>query len=444
MRRPSPRGPSCESSFRIKEVARTGLLHCPIRSGMIAAAALDGRGRAFCVLSKIIISYRRADADVFAGRVRDRIASSYGEDSVFIDVDNIPFGKDFRFHIQEVMAKANAVLVIIGPKWLGLGRAGHSRIMDATDPCRIEVETALANNIPTFPVLVGRTAMPKPDQLPESLKDFAFINAAAVDTGRDFHRDLTRVLAALNDAMQVPVTAVEQTEVADEISAERLVSPAISITADRTRAPFAPAGTNAITEGAVVAGSEPSLVQPVSIAAEIRRTRGGVGSKAAIAVLSAAVVLAGLGWLLLPGNKSAVPTQSAGTLSPGPPPTPDGAVFEPAAVPGTTAPAVIDPGAAVVAAFFDALGRGDGVAAAALIIPEKRKDNYDPQRMTQTYSKFVSRLHLTGVVASGPHTYQATYTYQTSPSNSVCATTATVTVTERAGQYFIQTIRASC
>jgi hypothetical protein len=156
------------------------------------------------------------------------------------------------------------------------------------------------------------------------------------------------------------------------------------------------------------------------------------------------VVLASLGWLVLPSNKTAVPTQSAGTASPGPPPTPDSAVFAPAAVPDTTAPAVSDEGAAVVAAFFDALGRGDGVAAAALIIPEKRKGNYDPQRMTQTYSKFASRLHLTGVVASGPHTYQATYTYQTSAANSVCTTTATVTVTERAGQYFIQSIRASC
>jgi hypothetical protein len=32
--------------------------------------------------------------------------------------------------------------------------------------------------------------MPKPEQLPESLRNFAYINAAPVDTGRDFHRDL--------------------------------------------------------------------------------------------------------------------------------------------------------------------------------------------------------------------------------------------------------------
>ena len=47
-------------------------------------------------MTKIIISYRRSDSDVFAGRVRNRIAGNFGEDSVFIDVDSIPFGKDSR------------------------------------------------------------------------------------------------------------------------------------------------------------------------------------------------------------------------------------------------------------------------------------------------------------------------------------------------------------
>ena len=39
--------------------------------------------------------------------------------------------------------------------------------------------------------------MPKPTQLPDSLKDFAFINAATVDTGRDFHPHMERVLRSI-------------------------------------------------------------------------------------------------------------------------------------------------------------------------------------------------------------------------------------------------------
>jgi hypothetical protein len=145
-------------------------------------------------VTKIIISYRRSDSDVFAGRICDRLANSFGEDSVFIDVDSIPFGKDFRVHIQQAMAEADAVLVIIGPHW----------IMDDNDPVRIEVETALNQRIPAIPILVGKTAMPQPEELPDSLRDFAFINAAPVDTGRDFHRDLDRVIAAISKNIAQP------------------------------------------------------------------------------------------------------------------------------------------------------------------------------------------------------------------------------------------------
>jgi uncharacterized protein len=149
-------------------------------------------------MSKIIISYRRSDSDVFAGRIRDRIASRYGDASVFMDIDDIPFGKDFRQHIKEALTESDVVVVIIGPRWLGAGKSGGARIQDEIDPVRIEVETALQHGIPIIPVLVGDTKMPKPTQLPEALKNFAFINAAPVDTGRDFHPHMERLLREID------------------------------------------------------------------------------------------------------------------------------------------------------------------------------------------------------------------------------------------------------
>jgi TIR domain len=161
-------------------------------------------------LSKIIISYRRKDSDVFAGRLRDRLAARFGEDSVFIDVDSIPVGADFRVHIQEELSKADAVLVVVGPKWLGAGK-GRSRIMDSTDPVRIEIEAALSKGIVTIPIPVGKTPMPKIEQLPESLRNFAFIHAAIVDTGRDFHRDVDRLITSLDTIVGRPLN-VEDAE----------------------------------------------------------------------------------------------------------------------------------------------------------------------------------------------------------------------------------------
>lgn len=149
-------------------------------------------------MAHIVISYRRADTDSFAGRIRDKIAERFGAESVFMDIDNIPFGRDFRSHIKDALGTSDVVIVVIGDKWLGSGKSGHARIQEETDPVRIEVETALQKGIPVIPVLSGDTRMPKPAQLPETLKDLAFINAATVDTGRDFHPHMERVLRSID------------------------------------------------------------------------------------------------------------------------------------------------------------------------------------------------------------------------------------------------------
>ena len=66
-------------------------------------------------MPKIAISYRRKDSDAITGRIRDRIARQFGDNSVFMDIDNIPLGIDFRKQIQEVLRENQILLVIIGP-----------------------------------------------------------------------------------------------------------------------------------------------------------------------------------------------------------------------------------------------------------------------------------------------------------------------------------------
>jgi hypothetical protein len=59
-----------------------------------------------------------------AGRIRDRLADRYGDEAIFIDIDNIPFGKDFRVHISEAIVQSDILLVIVGQRWVGAGRGG--------------------------------------------------------------------------------------------------------------------------------------------------------------------------------------------------------------------------------------------------------------------------------------------------------------------------------
>src|SRR5262249_57921384 len=125
-------------------------------------------------MSKIVISYRRTDSAWTARSIFDRLTDRFGTESVFMDIDNVPFGIDFRKHIDEALHEADAVIVVVGPKWAGPRKGGRSRIHDENDPVRIEIETALRREIPVIPVLVDKSRMPKPADLPASLTGFAF------------------------------------------------------------------------------------------------------------------------------------------------------------------------------------------------------------------------------------------------------------------------------
>ena len=157
-------------------------------------------------MTKILLSYRRFDSAAIAGRIFDRLVSRYGSDAVFMDVDNIPFGTDFREHIRETLLTSDLLVAILGPQWLGLRADGQSRIRDSADPVRIEIETALQARRPIVPVLIDGTEMPQPGDLPEALEKFCYLNAAVVASGRDFHHQVDRVIRSI-DQILGPKTA---------------------------------------------------------------------------------------------------------------------------------------------------------------------------------------------------------------------------------------------
>ncbi len=148
-------------------------------------------------MPRITISYRRDDSAAMTGRIFDRLAAHYGRESIFRDIDNIPPGVDFRKHIDGILDESDVVLAIVGPRWVG-PRGGQSRLTNAADPVRVEIETALRKNCPLIPVLVLRGSMPRVEQLPDSLQDFAYHNAVSVDTGQDFDVHMARLIRAMD------------------------------------------------------------------------------------------------------------------------------------------------------------------------------------------------------------------------------------------------------
>ncbi len=136
---------------------------------------------------KIFISYRRSDSVVVAHRMFDWLVEQFGAEAVFIDIDRIPYGADFRAHITDQVRQARIVLLIIGETWL---EALHNRTTDPDDWLRHEIETAFAEGKDIVPVLIDRTTMPAAKQLPPSFANLAFLNAATVSATKDFRHHM--------------------------------------------------------------------------------------------------------------------------------------------------------------------------------------------------------------------------------------------------------------
>jgi hypothetical protein len=174
--------------------------------------------RLILAMPKIAISYRRSDSSAIAGRIFDRLVAHYGRESVFMDIEDIPFGVDFRKHIQATLQSADILLVLVGPQWIGSERTGSIRIRETADPVRVEVEIALNRGMPVLPILIDSAKMPLSTDLPESLHDFAFLNAADVAIGRDFHTHMVRLIGAI-DRTALPSNSDAPTPYATPVNA---------------------------------------------------------------------------------------------------------------------------------------------------------------------------------------------------------------------------------
>jgi formylglycine-generating enzyme required for sulfatase activity len=161
---------------------------------------------------RVFVSYRREDSRHQRDRICDHLVPQFGKDCVFQDVDNqIPPGRDFRDVLSERVAQCDVFLAVIGDAWLSMaGPDGTRRLDDSTDFVRIEIEAALARGIPVIPVLVGRSSVPRANQLPESLQKLAYRQAISLRPDPDFHHDMERLVGRIKSAVSAPRVATPE------------------------------------------------------------------------------------------------------------------------------------------------------------------------------------------------------------------------------------------
>jgi hypothetical protein len=157
-------------------------------------------------VTRIFLSYRRDDSADIAGRIFDHLERRFGRDRLFLDVDAISYGDDFRHRIDEALNQTGVLLAIIGDRWLDAGdrTAGSRRLDNPEDYVSVEISSALERGITVVPVLVGDAQMPSVADLPARLVELSYRNAAEVRSGRDFSFQINRLGDAIADVLALP------------------------------------------------------------------------------------------------------------------------------------------------------------------------------------------------------------------------------------------------
>jgi hypothetical protein len=150
---------------------------------------------------RIFISYRRDDTAYPAGWLYDRLASQYGGEKVFKDVDSIDLGDDFVQAITSAVGSCDVLLALIGKQWLTLtDERGQRRLDDPDDFVRLEIEAALTRTVLVIPILTDGARMPRVDELPDSLAGLGRRQALELNPNR-FEYDTNRLLKVLDAAV---------------------------------------------------------------------------------------------------------------------------------------------------------------------------------------------------------------------------------------------------
>ena len=143
----------------------------------------------------IFICYRRDDASPYAGRLYDHLSARFGAQRVFMDIDTIRPGDDFVQVISDRVAACDALIAVIGRRWLG------GRLNDPNDYVRIEIASALQRNVRVIPALVDGAQMPPASALPPDLAALSRRNAIEI-TNTQFRQNVERLIQVLEQTVK--------------------------------------------------------------------------------------------------------------------------------------------------------------------------------------------------------------------------------------------------
>jgi len=131
----------------------------------------------------IFISYRRLDSAIFSQWLAASLRSAYGQQSVFIDTENLRGAEAWAQEVENSLRVAELVIVVIGTNWLSIQDQWKRRRIDLPDDwVRREVEVSLQEKKKILPLLIEGAELPARDGLPESIAPLLDIQARKMNS----------------------------------------------------------------------------------------------------------------------------------------------------------------------------------------------------------------------------------------------------------------------
>jgi hypothetical protein len=209
---------------------------------------------------RIFVCYRREDSAPWAGRLHDALAERFGAGNIFQDVEAVRAGESFVEAMDAAVAKADAMLVVIGPRWAAPHGDGRSRLEAADDYVRRELEVGLAYGKRLVPVLVGGARMPTAGDVPDDLRPVV-TRQAVVLRDESWHADVGDLARALDRGPSATIRRNRGPAIAAAavlLAAAAAVTYALSTRADGDGGD----ATGAESTGLVSAGALPECATP--------------------------------------------------------------------------------------------------------------------------------------------------------------------------------------
>lgn len=149
---------------------------------------------------KLFLSYRRDDCTKSAEQIRELLEKEFGEQNVYMDTHDVPVGEDFRTVIGQKLQSCDALLIIIGAKWLNLmqkythdlSSPGHD------DWVFMEISTAIINRTPIIPILVDGAIPPLEKKLPDPLKNLSRFQFIDISSAEKFQTGINHLINGLH------------------------------------------------------------------------------------------------------------------------------------------------------------------------------------------------------------------------------------------------------